>query len=138
MRGCLFWTTFFLLLSGTHTYAADPVLLTSDQDYYRLGLHLDFLEDPQGDLTIREIVAPVRSGRFVPSAQQSPHFGFTDSVDWARLTVVNRNQSCTNWRLKIAHLYINDVRLFLPEGTGGRYTQKAHDHHPEHRARPAQ
>ena len=35
--------------------AQQPVILTGNQDEYTLGLHLEILEDPSGQLTIDDV-----------------------------------------------------------------------------------
>ncbi len=36
----------------------EPVILTDEQEEYPLGLHLEILEDPGGELSIAEVSSP--------------------------------------------------------------------------------
>ena len=44
-----------------------PVILSDEQGEYRLGPHLEVLEDPSGELTIQQVTSPVFEGQFSPS-----------------------------------------------------------------------
>ena len=66
-----------------------PVILNDDQDVYPLGLYLEILEDPSGKLTIEEITSPEFENRFVPSLNEVPNFGHTNSAYWVRFRIKN-------------------------------------------------
>src|SRR5574339_684396 len=65
--------------------ASEPVVLTDAQGEYPLGLHMDILEDPGGELTIDQVSSPAYEAQFIPSQMESPNYGFTKSVYWVRL-----------------------------------------------------
>ena len=74
---------------------AGTVTLTDEQDETPLGLHLEILEDPSGDLSIKDVTSPELDGRFLPSDTAVPSYGFTDSAYWVRFRVRNDGQRAT-------------------------------------------
>ena len=68
---------------------APPVTLDG-KEHYELGLHLDILEDPSGELTINDVNRPEWKGKFKRSKKNIPNFGFSKSAFWVRLRIINR------------------------------------------------
>ena len=68
---------------------APPVTLDG-KEHYELGLHLDILEDPSGELTINDVNRPEWKGEFKRSKKNIPNFGFSKSAFWVRLRIINR------------------------------------------------
>ena len=60
--------------------ASGPLILTDEQGEYPLGLHLEILDDPGGELTIEEVSSPEFDSQFIPSLVKVPNYGFTDSA----------------------------------------------------------
>jgi len=101
-------------------YAQSPIILTDEQSEYSLGLHLAYLADPSGQLTLDEVA----SSQFVPSQQETLNFGYTHTVYWIRLQLINHSH-LTNWRLKVGFPNMHYVDLYLParglhEASGSR------------------
>ena len=93
--------------------AAGPVVLTDEQEEYPLGLSLEILQDPGGDLTIEQISSPEYDQKFEPSQEQVPVFGFTNSAYWARIHL--RNQSTTDsWFLDVLYSNLQFIDLYTP------------------------
>ena len=69
-----------------------PVILNEKQDVYPLGLHLEIFEDPSGKLTIEEIASHEFENRFVPSLNEVPNFGHTNSAYWVRFRIKNETR----------------------------------------------
>ena len=101
-----------------------PLLLTNDQEQYRLGPHLEILEDTEKQWTIADIASPEFASRFEPSTQEIPSKGFNDSVYWVRLRL--RNQSdWAEWWLQHDRADIHYIDLNIPpaDGTGFKTIQ---------------
>ena len=98
----------------------DPVILTDEQDEYPLGLHLGILEDPTGELTIEDVTSPEYAAQFVPSQDEVPNYGFTDSVYWLRLRLDNQTLHTNEWLLEqgFANMHFVDLFTPLPGGDG--------------------
>jgi PAS domain S-box-containing protein len=98
----------------------EPLILNDQQDEYPLGLNLEILEDPTGELTIEDVTSPEFDTRFVPSQVPVPNYGFTDSVYWVRLHLDNQTQQTNEWLLKqgFANTHFIDLYTPLPDGKG--------------------
>jgi hypothetical protein len=72
------------LAQGNATTIQEPLVLTDDQGEYPLGLHMDILEDPSGELTIEDVTSPAYASRFTPSQELAPNYGYTTSVAWRK------------------------------------------------------
>jgi PAS domain S-box-containing protein len=94
------------------------LILTDDQDKYPLGLYLQILEDPGGELTINDVTAPEFASRFAPSREEVPNFGFTDSAYWVRLDLRNESQVNAQWLLELGFANMQFVDLYTPDGNG--------------------
>lgn len=98
----------------------DPVILTDEQGEYPLGLYMDILEDPGGELTIEDVSSPAFDSQFAPSRVEVPIYGYTDSVYWVRMHLDNQTRQTDKWRLEVDFSNTQYVDLFtpLPDGKG--------------------
>ncbi len=110
-------------LSALADQAAGPVTLTSESNSYPLGLHIDILNDPDGRLTIEDVMRPAVSKRFTPSRRQSPSFGFDSSVHWIRFALVNRNNPSRDWVLELQSPTIDKINVYY-SATGGDFRER--------------
>jgi hypothetical protein len=102
---------------GDTAESASPVVLTDEQDGYPLGLHLEILKDPDGQLTIEQVASPEYDERFVPNHEKTPNLGYTDSAYWVRFRARNETAETHDWR----HWLLNQVasRLRPTRNTAG-------------------
>ena len=77
------------------------LILTDGREEYPLGYHLEILQDPSRQLTINDVVSPQWKNRFMPSHQQVPAIGYTDSAIWVRCQVLNQTAESANWMLEL-------------------------------------
>ena len=101
-----------------------PIILTDEQGEYPLGLHLEILEDPTGELTIEEVTSPEYAEQFLPSEHEVPNFGFTDSVYWVRFRATNNTQQQKRWRLEMSFTIMPYISLYLPRVDGSGFQVK--------------
>jgi signal transduction histidine kinase/PAS domain-containing protein len=101
-----------------------PVILTDKQDEYPLGMHLEILKDPGGDLTIEQVSSAAYDGKFVPSQAQVPVFGFTDSAYWVRIKLQNETLTTYNWFLDVLYSNLHFVDLYTPAPDKEGYSVK--------------
>ena len=113
----------------------ETIILNDDQDKYPLGLQLEILEDPGGDLTIEDITSPEYESQFIPSQEEVPNTGITESAIWVRFNVQNDSLTNNNWLLEVAFPNIHFVDLYTPlvEGEGYSVTQTGNARPPENR-----
>lgn len=107
-------------LKSNITFASEPVVLTDAQEEYPLGLHMDILEDPGGELTVDQVSSPAYETQFIPSQRESPNYGFTNSVYWVRLDLDNETHKADQWLLEVnfANMHYVDLYTPLPDGNG--------------------
>jgi signal transduction histidine kinase len=91
-----------------------PVVLTDGQGQYPLGLHLEILEDPSGELTIEDVTSPAFESQFKPSQVAVPNFGYTDSAYWVRVRLDNETLYTNEWLLEIGFANTQYVDLYIP------------------------
>jgi len=101
-------------VQNSQTVSTDPLVLTDLQGKYPLGLHMEILEDPSGELGIEQVASLEFDSRFVPSQVEVPNFGFTENVYWARLKVWNESELTENWILETGFQNLQYVDLFVP------------------------
>lgn len=80
---------FVISLLPVCSHGAQVLELTDHQEKYRLFNYLGFVEDTQENLTIEQVASPENQGWF---KTRKAHFGFSGSVFWARLKVVNHSR----------------------------------------------
>ncbi len=111
------------LSSAALAQSADPgsppaLILTDEQEEYPLGLHLELLEDPSGELTIEDVSSAAYDSRFTPSQVAVPNFGFTDSAYWVRLRLDNETRQVSEWLLEVNFANMHYVDLYTPSPSG--------------------
>ena len=99
------------------------LVLTSQKQEYLLGTYLQYLEDPNGDLTFEQIRSAQYDSKFITGKQEILNFGMTDSVYWFRLRIRNDAPSDTEWKLELARPTINTIGLYIPEKTSSQYAE---------------
>jgi PAS domain S-box-containing protein len=112
------------LAQGGELPAPDPVVLTDEQGQYRLGLHLEILEDPNGELTIDQVASPKFDDQFTPSQVEVPNYGYTNSAYWVRLYISNQTRHTDRWLLEQGFANTHYVDLYTPLPNGEGYSVK--------------
>ena len=104
--------------------APKPLILTDEQGEYPLGLHMDILEDPSGELTIEDVSSPSFDSQFTPSQVEAPIYGYTDSVYWVRMNLDNQTRQTDKWLLEMDFSNTQYVDLYTPLPNGEGFTVK--------------
>ncbi len=116
------------LLGGlcVQTLDAQPIIvLDSLHDRFDIGHYLWLYEDRFGTLTIDSVCADEYANKFVMSREQSPNFGYTRSVYWARFHVVSQQQTAPYWYLEYAYPMFDSISLYIPDTLKpGKFTVK--------------
>ncbi|MDC0254418.1 ATP-binding protein [Bacteriovoracales bacterium] len=89
----------------------EPLVLEKGKHFYELGLHLEIFEDPSGKLSIDE----VEGKEFYTSREKVPNFGFSESVFWGRVTILNKLKK-RNWFLSYNYVTQDYVTFFKKVG----------------------
>ena len=82
--------------------------------------HISVLEDRSGALGLDDVM---RSAGF--RHDDAPHFGFTNSAIWARVTVQRPSGVRDDWSFVLLKPTIGRVTLYEPDGAGGYRTRPA-------------
>lgn len=121
---------FITLAQSDDTLPPAPVILTNMQDKYPLGLHLELLADPTGQLTIADVASLAYNDQFIPSRADIPNFGYITEAIWVRFQVRNQANPVTVWRLGVEESRLGYVDLYtpIPDGTGFAQQQAGRFH----------
>ncbi|NJN82562.1 MAG: PAS domain-containing protein, partial [Caldilineaceae bacterium] len=107
------------LAQGDDRPTPGALTLADEQGKLPLGLYLEILEDPSGELTIEEVRSPAFDDQFTPSLAEVPNFGFSDSAYWVRFHLENANHERNEWLLEAGFPNMQFVDLYSPMPDGG-------------------
>ncbi len=103
-----------LFISITSTAAGEEVItLTNDQSRVLLKNSIYLLEDPEGNLSLEDVLENITAFQIHPSAE--PNLGFSRSKYWAMLIIVN-NSDRENWFLELAYPPFDSITQYIVEG----------------------
>mgnify|MGYP006089459365 CR=1 FL=1 len=111
-------STIILITSISSAHAQNSLTLTDKQESYPLEMFMEILEDKDKQWTIDDVTSPQLTNHFTANQLDLPHFGFTDSAYWVRVSLVNQSQRIKDWRLVLGLTNFNFVDLYLPEDEG--------------------
>ena len=86
---------------GNLVHPASVLSLVHGREEYSLGEHVEILADPSRQLTITDVASPEWRDKFVPSRQQVPAIGYTDSAIWVRCQVLNPTAESAEWMVEL-------------------------------------
>ena len=114
-----------MLCSSSIARAQDAnLLILSDQGTrYPLGLHLKYLEDPGGTLTIEQVTQPAVSARFTPNLAEIPNLGITNSAYWFRFPVRNQTGQ-ESWMLAFSNARVGLIDLYVSNADGSGWVHQ--------------
>jgi len=113
-----------MILSVPHAiFAVEPVIIGDSISRLPIGLHLEILEDKEKKWTIHDVTKGRISGKFIKSNEESPGYGFSDSVYWVRFRLQKDSEKNANLLLELDFPLMDKISLFVPQ-TDGRYLEK--------------
>jgi signal transduction histidine kinase len=124
--------------------AVDTIDIHAQFKESKIGRSIALYEDPGGNLTFDQIRSPEIAAQFVPSSQDSPSFGYTQSAYWAHFQLndlrsmqdaqngeVRATQRQDDWVLLLAYAQTDVAELWCTNATGATILhQRAGDHVP--------
>jgi len=111
-----------LFMLACSSVQAKVLELVQGQEEYGLGLYVDLLEDPSGELSITDIQQAQYQNGFVPSMEEKPSLGFTSSAYWARITIRNNQAKSRLYYLVVDYPPLDYLDFFYPSESGyGQY-----------------
>jgi signal transduction histidine kinase len=135
MIACKKMATIILVMgwSSVAWPALPSAILVENPGQASLSSHIEYLEDKEGTLTIHEVAT---SSEFTDAGEDTPNFGFTDSVYWFRFSITNNTKQST-LLLEQGYIHIDYISLFSRGKEGELQEQQSGDMLPfKNRARP--
>jgi signal transduction histidine kinase/DNA-binding response OmpR family regulator len=111
------------------SWGAEPVVLSQGADEIGLGRHLDYLEDPEGKLTLDDVRSAAMEARWTASNVDIPNFGFTSNTYWFRFDVDNPGSASIERVLDVGYPVLDEISLYAGEH-GVLRERRAGDHLP--------
>lgn len=105
-----------LLVHPCATADEPRVYLDENSTEIVLGEHLMFLEDPEGALTIGDILSLSPANQWQKSNQQTLNFAYSDSVYWIRLDFVSQLDHAKEWFFEIAFPLQDYIDYYVVDG----------------------
>jgi serine phosphatase RsbU (regulator of sigma subunit) len=108
---------FTIAFVAVTTAPAFPKVITIDETLtiQPIGLHIEYLEDREGTLTLDDVRSEKLKGNWTASKDENPGFGITDSVYWVRFTVENTASRDIRFYFDQNFPQTDLVRLYVPE-----------------------
>lgn len=122
-----------LALLCSHTAFALELSASNREKAHPLGSHYSYLEDPDGSLTLQQILEPQTAQRFKPlESGDEPNFGYSRSSFWLQVPLQVHGHRSSNWMLELPFPTLDQIDLFLVEKRNGKLLQhyRAGDRQP--------
>lgn len=113
----------YLLLLTSPVFSAIPVTIDESLESRSIGLYLEYLEDKDDSLSIEDIAQKRHEVQWVKSKKESPAFGFTQSVYWARFIIKNDTDKDIQFYLENASPQMDRIRLYIPQNRSYKIIQ---------------
>lgn len=98
--------------------SGETLRVGNDFESAYLGPFFEIAADESGQATIEDVSTPEGRLRFKPSKAQTPNFGFTATVYWARAQIENAGQDPAELTIEIGYPLIDKVDLYTrPAGS---------------------
>lgn len=118
-----------LILMHTPVHADENlIVLTKTTSQVSLGSYLKILEDRHGDLTINQVSSYSADYRFFHHKNNTPSFGYTESVYWAKMTIKSECSKECEWFLELNYPLMDRFSIFI-ENTKGTFDEKKYGTH---------
>ncbi|MEX0431378.1 sensor histidine kinase [Spiribacter insolitus] len=109
------------LLLGIAVCLPAKAVVVTDEDAVNLNPDVEYLEDPNGELTVEAVRSGRYAGRFRSHDDSAAlNLGLSDSVWWLRLELDSRAPAVSEYLLEVGYFGLVDVRFYPPDGAGLR------------------
>lgn len=115
------------------SYAQSNIIDLNDTNLsYYIDDKLEYLEDKDKTLNIKDIIKPINSKKFVNANNRLRNLGYSDSAYWIKINLNNKTQF-KRWILEVAFPRLESVQLYIPNknefiikesGTSKPYAQR--------------
>ena len=90
-------------------WTQEPVVLSAATRTVPLTPHVAIWRDPSGRATFAQAQVADAAGCFVPNAEPSLHFGFTDDAIWLRFDLRSTLATDSPWFVELAHVRFEEI-----------------------------
>ena len=111
---CLAFLTVLMTVicgSSSESLATQPLVLTSIVDGASLGANILYAEDSSGTWTVDDARDALVAGKFVQSQSDTVSLGYTDSVFWFHVSILNDSGVSQNRFLQVGYPLLDRVVL---------------------------
>lgn len=106
----------------------EPVIVDGSLGQYPFSNHVEYLEDPNKELTIDDVVG--EGQQWTRETKNAFNFGFIKSAYWFRFSAKNPTDAIINWYIEIDYPMLDSIKLYIPDGEGGFSVRETGDHRP--------
>ncbi len=113
------WFVFclFLCFFSIKATAQQPIYLIPSQALYKTGTHIKFLENPQGNLTFRDVLSKSVQEQFQVGKEDVLNFGYSKSSFWLKMVFKDTSKIHQTHLLQFAHPLVDSVSFYaIKEG----------------------
>lgn len=103
---------FALTMTPQTAHALEALVIQQNQDRVELGLHLEYLEDKEGQLTLENVRAEGVQSQWRANLKANPNFGYSSSAFWLRGTMQGPSETELSRILQVAYAVLDDVRFY--------------------------
>ncbi len=97
---------------------AQNILVVKKTETFKLDKFLGVMVDKEHSLIINRVASPEMQSKFIYPEQESPNFGFSNSVYWLRFQVYDSVNSSASWILINHFLSLEDIRCYFKNDSG--------------------
>jgi diguanylate cyclase (GGDEF)-like protein len=109
---------FFIFSFATPALASNEIVIDDTTSKLSLGKHLQYYEDKNGNLTIKQILSGNFDNQFISSTMSAPSFGFTKSTYWFHFRIKNKNNINNNWYLQLPYPLLDQIDVYHKDRQG--------------------
>ncbi len=102
-----------LLFAVPPAFSSQAIDVSSINKQLPIGSLCYTLEDPEGEITIDDIVSGKHDNDFTISPGNIPNFGFTKSVYWVRFKLENSSYRIMNRLVEIGFPLLDNVEIYI-------------------------
>ncbi|MCX7679263.1 MAG: hypothetical protein N2316_08575, partial [Spirochaetes bacterium] len=110
-----FFSFAIILFFPSFSFPLEAVRIEKDHPYQLIGKHVEFLKDPQGNLTIHEVISQNYNNRFSPSTHDALNFAYTKAVYWLRFKVENSSNDEREFIFLDDYPLTDEIVLYAPD-----------------------
>ena len=108
------------------------IVLNSEESEYKLGFHLEYINDPENKWTIEDVSSEDFKGTFIRSTTETPRVSEGTARSWIRVTIDNSLSEKKEWFLEISNFYLDGVEFYFPSSDGGHVRKSGGRKFPFH------